>query len=226
MIPLQTSSKHVPYRDSKLTYLLSDRYAHSSLSPPSYHSTFYYHRNSLGGNSLTLMITCVTPTLANFDESVSTLRFAERVKKVKNAAKVNVDATMMRIMQLEAEIKGLRDLLAKCTCGNAARILKDQSTLAIGEDGPPRRAGHDAWTMAHTVGVDAATSTKLPWWKRLLKQCTGGMATGAAGAKTTLAKVTPIVTRSVPTRSVAMGDDDEGEETVLKSVKGKLTFVK
>ena len=60
---------HVPYRDNKLTYLLSD---------------------SLGGNSLTLMICCLSPVAYNYDESLSTLRFAERAKKVKNYAKINM----------------------------------------------------------------------------------------------------------------------------------------
>ncbi|KAJ3098688.1 Kinesin-like protein kif3a [Phlyctochytrium planicorne] len=70
-----SGQKHIPYRDSKLTYLLSD---------------------SLGGNSLTLMLTCCTPTPKNYYESLSTLRFAERVKKVKNKAKVNMDKNALR----------------------------------------------------------------------------------------------------------------------------------
>ncbi len=69
------NTRHIPYRDSKLTFLLSD---------------------SLGGNSLTLMIACVNPSLENYDETVSTLRFAERAKLVKNNAKVNINAEMLR----------------------------------------------------------------------------------------------------------------------------------
>ncbi|EGF77370.1 hypothetical protein BATDEDRAFT_4048, partial [Batrachochytrium dendrobatidis JAM81] len=67
---LSTHAKHVPYRDSKLTYLLSD---------------------SLGGNSLTAMIACISPCAASYDETVGTLRFAERAKKVTNQVRVNVD---------------------------------------------------------------------------------------------------------------------------------------
>ncbi|TPX64118.1 hypothetical protein SpCBS45565_g06087 [Spizellomyces sp. 'palustris'] len=179
---LTTGARHVPYRDSKLTYLLSD---------------------SLGGNSLTLMITCVTPTLANHDESLSTLRFAERVKKVRNVAKVNVDATMMRIMQMEAEIRELREILSKCTCG-------------------ARRAAQDAWTMAGSAaGTDASTSMsmKLPWWKRVWKQCTVCVPSkNTTGKVWTNGRIAPVnVARSMPMTETA--------ETVLKSVKGKLTFV-
>ncbi|KAJ3033531.1 Chromosome-associated kinesin kif4a [Rhizophlyctis rosea] len=180
---LTTSQKHVPYRDSKLTYLLSD---------------------SIGGNSLTLMITCVTPTLSNHDESLSTLRFAERVKKVKNAAKVNVDATMMRIMQLEAEIKALRDMLAKCTCGAARGLEKVGKDVGVGGEG----GGRDVWGPS-----SGSESREMPWYKRIFKQCAGG----AGRAKSTTSRVTPVVSGS------ADGDEEE-EETVLKSSAGKLQF--
>ncbi|KAI9353703.1 P-loop containing nucleoside triphosphate hydrolase protein [Obelidium mucronatum] len=73
--PTKTAKQHIPYRDSKLTYLLSD---------------------SLGGNALTLMITCCSPTAKNYSESLSTLRFAERVKKVINKAVVNMDPFLLR----------------------------------------------------------------------------------------------------------------------------------
>jgi hypothetical protein len=72
---LSTGSSHVPYRDSKLTHLLSD---------------------SLGGNSLTILIACLTPIAGAYEETLSTLRFAERVKKVKNKAVLNVDANTLR----------------------------------------------------------------------------------------------------------------------------------
>jgi kinesin family protein 3/17 len=72
---LSSKASYVPYRDSKLTYLLSD---------------------SLGGNSLTLVIACLTPISAAYDESVSTLRFAERAKKVENKARINIDPNSLR----------------------------------------------------------------------------------------------------------------------------------
>lgn len=63
-------AKHVPYRDSKLTFLLQD---------------------SLGGNSKTVMIANVSPAHANLNETVGTLRFAQRTKFIKNTAVVNED---------------------------------------------------------------------------------------------------------------------------------------
>ena len=64
------NKSHVPYRDSKLTRLLQD---------------------SLGGNAYTLMICCVSPASMNSAETLSSLRFAERTKKIKNRATINRD---------------------------------------------------------------------------------------------------------------------------------------
>ena len=81
---------HVPYRNSKLTRLLQE---------------------SLGGNSLTVMVATVAPTAANYAESVSTLQFAERAKEIKNAARCNEDATESVIRELRGEIHRLRTQL-------------------------------------------------------------------------------------------------------------------
>jgi GTPase SAR1 family protein len=72
---LSTKAAHIPYRDSKLTYLLSD---------------------SLGGNSLTLVLACISPLSSCYEESIGTLRFAERAKKVQNRARVNIDPATIR----------------------------------------------------------------------------------------------------------------------------------
>ena len=60
--------RHIPYRDSKLTYLLKD---------------------SIGGNSLTYLVACVSPHADSAGESLSTLTFAQRAKKIKNKAQLN-----------------------------------------------------------------------------------------------------------------------------------------
>lgn len=80
-------SRHVPYRDSKLTRLLQD---------------------SLGGNSFTVMVCNISPAESNADETVSSLRFAERAKKIENTARVNRDPKAARIAELAAENKALR----------------------------------------------------------------------------------------------------------------------
>ena len=61
---------HVPFRNSKLTHLLQD---------------------SLGGNSVTMMICTLSPSILNDDESLSTLRFADRAKSIQNSARRSID---------------------------------------------------------------------------------------------------------------------------------------
>jgi hypothetical protein len=67
---LSEGSKHVPYRDSKLTRLLQD---------------------SLGGNTKTMMIAAISPADYNYEETMSTLRYANRAKNIKNKPKINED---------------------------------------------------------------------------------------------------------------------------------------
>lgn len=78
---------HIPYRDSKLTWLL---------------------KQSLGGNSKTIMIAAISPALDNFDESMQTLRYANRAKMIKNRAKINEDENARVIKELKAEIARLK----------------------------------------------------------------------------------------------------------------------
>lgn len=80
-------SKHIPYRDSKLTRLLQD---------------------SLGGNTRTLMIAAVSPASSNFEESLSTLRYANRAKNIKNKPKINMDEKDLAIKQCVEEIEELK----------------------------------------------------------------------------------------------------------------------
>ena len=83
-------SSHVPYRNSKLTRLLQD---------------------SLGGNSKTLMFANVGPAEYNYDETLSTLRYANRAKNIKNHAKVNEDPKDALMRQYQKEIEELRRML-------------------------------------------------------------------------------------------------------------------
>ncbi len=85
---------HVPFRDSKLTRLL---------------------QNSLGGNSSTVMVANISADASNYQESISTLRFADRVKQVKNTAVLNVDPAYLELKGLREQIRALvyeRDALA------------------------------------------------------------------------------------------------------------------
>lgn len=83
-------SKHIPYRDSKLTRLLQD---------------------SLGGNTKTLMVACLSPADNNYDETLSTLRYANRAKNIKNKPKINEDPKDALLRQFQEEIKQLKAML-------------------------------------------------------------------------------------------------------------------
>lgn len=78
----------IPYRDSTLTWLLKD---------------------SLGGNSKTAMIAAISP--ADYDETLSTLRYADQAKKIQNKAVVNEDPNAKMIRELKEELSSLRGRL-------------------------------------------------------------------------------------------------------------------
>ena len=80
-------ASHVPYRDSKLTRLLQD---------------------SLGGNSRTLMIACVSPSDRDFMETLNTMKYANRARNIKNKVTANQDKTSRTIMVLRQEIQNLQ----------------------------------------------------------------------------------------------------------------------
>uniref|UniRef100_A0A914M916 Kinesin-like protein n=1 Tax=Meloidogyne incognita TaxID=6306 RepID=A0A914M916_MELIC len=83
-------STHIPYRDSKLTRLLQD---------------------SLGGNTKTVMIACISPSDNNFDESLSTLRYANRAKNIRNKPRINEDPKDALLREYQAEIERLKRLV-------------------------------------------------------------------------------------------------------------------
>ncbi|CAJ0572132.1 unnamed protein product, partial [Mesorhabditis spiculigera] len=85
-------STHIPYRDSKLTRLLQD---------------------SLGGNSKTVMVACIGPASYNFEESLGTLRYANRAKNIKNKPKINEDPkdALLREFQEEEQMAEEREAI-------------------------------------------------------------------------------------------------------------------
>ncbi|XP_067360604.1 kinesin-like protein KIF21B isoform X5 [Channa argus] len=87
---------HVPYRDSKLTRLLQD---------------------SLGGNSRTVMIACISPSDRDFMETLNTLKYANRARNIKNKVVVNQDKTSQQISALRAEIARLQMELMEYKAG-------------------------------------------------------------------------------------------------------------
>ncbi|CCW70790.1 unnamed protein product [Phytomonas sp. Hart1] len=83
---------HIPFRSTPLTMLLKD---------------------SLGGNSKTVMFANINPSERNLSETVSTLRFADRAKQIKNKPVVNMDSKDQKIAELSQFVNELRDRLKK-----------------------------------------------------------------------------------------------------------------
>lgn len=89
-------STYIPYRDSKLTRLLQD---------------------SLGGNTKTVMIANIGPADYNFDETINTLRYANRAKNIQNKPRINEDPKDALLREYQDEVTKLRAQLAALQSG-------------------------------------------------------------------------------------------------------------
>ncbi|XP_033078330.1 kinesin-like protein KIF21A isoform X9 [Trachypithecus francoisi] len=101
---------HVPYRDSKLTRLLQD---------------------SLGGNSQTIMIACVSPSDRDFMETLNTLKYANRARNIKNKVMINQDRASQQINALRSEITRLQVELMEYKTGK--RIIDEEGVESIND---------------------------------------------------------------------------------------------
>ncbi|XP_025092061.1 kinesin-like protein KIF13A isoform X3 [Pomacea canaliculata] len=90
--PSKKGGKFVPYRDSVLTWLLKD---------------------NLGGNSKTVMVATISPAADNYEETLSTLRYADRAKRIVNHAVINEDPNARIIRELREEVETLRQQLSE-----------------------------------------------------------------------------------------------------------------
>ncbi|XP_025017743.1 osmotic avoidance abnormal protein 3-like isoform X1 [Tetranychus urticae] len=100
--------KHIPYRDSKLTRLLQD---------------------SLGGNTKTLMVACLSPADNNYDETLSTLRYANRAKNIQNKPTINEDPKDALLREYQEEIQRLKSLLSTSTVSQISSNVIDNDVL-------------------------------------------------------------------------------------------------
>lgn len=126
------SGVFVPYRDSVLTWLLKE---------------------SLGGNAKTMMLAAISPADVNFDETLSTLRYADSAKQIKNAAIVNEDPTQKLIRELQEEVERLRTLLTEKEAAVAAGATKatemtnGASTDGNASSGSPEASGDEVFEI-------------------------------------------------------------------------------
>ena len=132
----KTSKSHLripPYRDSKLTRLLQD---------------------SLGGNSRTIMVACVSPAESNVEESANTLRYASRARNIQNSATKNIIETHMpeevaatpkkenfslrqKVIQLEAQLRSTSSLILQEKKDGASLSKPDRPIPFLGHHDSP-----------------------------------------------------------------------------------------
>ncbi|KAJ1563060.1 kinesin-like protein Klp8, partial [Cladochytrium tenue] len=127
----------IPYRDSVLTWLLKD---------------------SLGGNSKTVMLAALSPSDVNYDETLSTLRFAERAKRIETRAVVNEDETGRTVRLLKEEVARLKARLANYE--TVAEPRRSPVPGGVHPGGPSRGTdGEDDGSGPH---LSRAASLSLP----------------------------------------------------------------
>uniref|UniRef100_A0A8C1FUA1 plus-end-directed kinesin ATPase n=1 Tax=Cyprinus carpio carpio TaxID=630221 RepID=A0A8C1FUA1_CYPCA len=97
----------IPYRDSVLTWLL---------------------RENLGGNSRTAMVAALSPADINYDETLSTLRYADRAKQIRCNAVINEDPNNRLVRELKEEVARLKDLLYAQGLGDIIENLSSYKT--------------------------------------------------------------------------------------------------
>ncbi|XP_069941564.1 kinesin-like protein KIF12 isoform X4 [Cherax quadricarinatus] len=121
---------HVPYRDSKLTKLLAD---------------------SLAGNGVTLMIACVSPAKSNISETINTLRYAARAKRIRTKPIIVMDPKEKVIMSLQREVSLLREENAHL------KMLID-----LGESGLPQGGQHTTSGQSPSLANDPNIAENVP----------------------------------------------------------------
>nr|XP_009936552.1 PREDICTED: kinesin-like protein KIF1B isoform X1 [Opisthocomus hoazin] len=128
----------IPYRDSVLTWLL---------------------RENLGGNSRTAMVAALSPADINYDETLSTLRYADRAKQIKCNAVINEDPNAKLVRELKEEVTRLKDLLRAQGLGDIIDTSENQrpgnfSTASMGS----LTASPSSCSLSSQVGLTSVSS--------------------------------------------------------------------
>lgn len=141
----------VPYRDSKLTRLLQD---------------------SLGGNSHTLMIACISPADSNMEETINTLRYADRARKIKNKPIINVDPRAAELSKLKKQVQELQVMLLHARGGVAPVLAGSESSESLTKLMERNRALQDENNKLSRELSEAAGQTALMFEKIIMTEQT------------------------------------------------------
>uniref|UniRef100_A0AAQ5ZNY2 Kinesin motor domain-containing protein n=1 Tax=Amphiprion ocellaris TaxID=80972 RepID=A0AAQ5ZNY2_AMPOC len=139
----------VPYRDSKLTRLLQD---------------------SLGGNSHTLMIACISPADSNMEETINTLRYADRARKIKNKPVVNIDPRAAEMKRLKQQVQELQVMLLHARGGVAPVLSGPESAENVTKLLERNRALQDENNKLSRELSEAAGQTALMFEKIIMTE--------------------------------------------------------
>lgn len=195
----QSSKKggFVPYRDSKLTRLL---------------------KGSLGGNHKTLMIACVSPSGSNTDESLNTLRYANRAKNIQNKAVINMDAGSKMIADLRAQLAAMAKELLR------VRAMVDPSVQIDGDDA----IFTEAVLKALAGGGEVKLNINNPKAKPIIKKA--GSASVAATAATTdtdsVATTPTAASKSKGGKTAASAPSQNDESENYKKARDEIKKLK
>lgn len=140
---LAEKSPHVPYRDSKLTRLLQD---------------------SLGGNSKTIMISCIGPSEYNYNETLTTLRYANRAKTIQNKPVMNEDPQDTKLREYQEEIARLKQLISDRQSKErpvsrrkkSARVRKSLETSTAADESPEEEEEEEEEPIENNADVPAS----------------------------------------------------------------------
>ncbi|XP_028324776.1 kinesin-like protein KIF16B [Gouania willdenowi] len=126
---------YIPYRNSVLTWLLKD---------------------SLGGNAMTTMIATISPADLNYMETLTTLRYASRVKNIQNSPTVNEDGSM-KTSQLQAEVLKLQKQLEEAT-----QALQEKWSASVKEEKLQQNKEKDEIVSLRREGNGVVVDCQLP----------------------------------------------------------------
>ncbi|KAI9557590.1 hypothetical protein GHT06_017418 [Daphnia sinensis] len=141
--PRRSQASFIPYRDSVLTWLLKD---------------------SLGGNSKTFLVAAISPSTHAFKETLNTLRFAERAKRVVNEPVINENASVELIHHLVQEVTRLRALFAQSVESNQSNdnsglIPSENISNLLGAHHSKARELTEDWLRKWSREIGEATTT-------------------------------------------------------------------
>ncbi|ORY82642.1 hypothetical protein BCR37DRAFT_357864 [Protomyces lactucae-debilis] len=138
----------VPYRDSILTWLLKD---------------------SLGGNSFTAMIATISPADISWDETLSTLRYADSAKRIKNHAVVNEDPNAKMIRELRQELEELRMKMSSMDSPDLATQMGEQMLTIVGPDGVQTKVSKAEMVERMEQSAKLMAEMNLSWEEKMRK---------------------------------------------------------